>query len=295
MGCRIRKIDIIREHIVLGKVVIDILELCRRADQLVIVICRHRIGAIDLVCRRSRFCPTLIPDMRIAAIRRCIRMEDNGTRRRMNICRIEDADTPAVDLDLIRRDRSHIDDIGFANICHGCAEWRCPAARERRRVQRRLLLCRDIEIPYVHGCCLAEDYAVRVDEVDVTARIVDCAIDGRRISARHDVQIVLSIVVDRLALLDRVVCPLDHVIRGSCRDIGILPRRCRRASDSDAARHIMLPRRCGGGNLRNQKSARDACEQCIAHTLCQFPCPILSHDSDLPSGTIFLIYIYRNL
>ena len=217
----------------------------------------------------------------------------------MNICRIEDADTPAVDLNLIRCDRAHIDDIGFADISYRSAEWRCPAARaaalERCRVQRRFLLRRDIEIPYVHRCCLAEDYAVRVDEVDVAARIVDCSVDGRRIPARHDVQIVLSIVVDRLALLDRVVCPLDHVIRGSCRNIGIRPRRCRRASDMDVLRHIVFPRRCGGGNLRNQKSARDACEQCIAHTLCQFPCPILSHDSDLPSGTIFLIYIYRNL
>ena len=126
--------------------------------------------------------------MRIPAICFLIYVKDNGTGRRiMNICRIEDADTPAVDLNLIRRDRSHIDDISFANICHGCAEWGVSAARERCRVQRRFLLCRDIEIPYVHGCCLAEDYAVRVDEVDVTARIVDCAIDGRRIPARHDV------------------------------------------------------------------------------------------------------------
>ena len=218
----------------------------------------------------------------------------------MNICRIEDADTPAVDLNLIRCDRAHIDDIGFADISYRSAEWRCPAARaaalERCRVQRRFLLRRDIEIPYVHRCCLAEDYAVRVDEVDVTAAC-NTTVDGRRIPARHDVQIVLSIVVDRLALLDRVVCPLDHVIRGSCRNIGIRPRprRCRSTSDSDAVRHIVLSCRRSGGNLRNQKSARDACEQCITHTLCQFPCPILSHDSDLPSGTIFLIYIYRNL
>ena len=235
--------------------------------------------------------------MSISAICFLIYVKDNGTGRRMNICRIEDADTPAVDLNLIRCDRAHINDIGFANICHGCAEWRCPAALERRQVQRRFFLCRDIEVPYVHGCCLAEDYAVWVDEINVTACILDCTVDGRRIPARHDVQIVLSIVIDRLALLDRVVCPLDHVIRGSCRNIGIRPRprRCRGTSDSDAVRHIVLSCRRSGGNLRNQKSARDACEQCITHTLCQFPCPILSHDSDLPSGTIFLIYIYRNL
>ena len=147
------KINIILQHIILSKIRAHISKFARRTYQLVVVICCHRICAIDLVCRRSRFCPTLIPDMRIAVIYRCIRMEDNGTGRRiMNICRIEDADTPAVDLNLIRRDRAHIDDIGFANICHGCAEWRCPAARERRRVQRRFLLCRDIEIPYVHGC-----------------------------------------------------------------------------------------------------------------------------------------------
>ena len=104
----------------------------------------------------------------------------------MNICRIEDADAPAVDFNLISRDRSHIDDISFANICHGCAEWGVAAARERLRVQRRLLLCRDIEIPYIHGCCLAENYAVRVDEVDVTAAC-NTTVDGRRIPARHDV------------------------------------------------------------------------------------------------------------
>ena len=230
--------------------------------------------------------------MRIPAICFLIYVEDNGTGRRMNICRIEDANTPAVDLNLIRRDRAHINDIGFANICHGGAEWGVATARERRHVQRRFFLCRDIEVPYVHGGCLAEDYAVRVDEIDVTARIVDCAIDGRRIPARHDVQIVLSIVVDRLALLDRVVCPLDHIIRGSCRD----GRRCRTfPCNLNPCSLIMMPCRRGGCDLRNQKSARDACEQCIAHTLCQFPCPILSHDSDLPSGTIFLIYIYRNL
>ena len=209
----------------------------------------------------------------------------------MNICRIEDADTPAVDLNLIRCERAHINDIGFADISYRCTEWRCPAARERRRVQRRFFLCRDIEIPYVHGCCLAEDYAVRVDEVDVTAAC-NTTVDGRRIPARHDVQIVLSIVVDRLALLDRVVLPFDDVVGGRCRD-GCRCRTC--PCNMNPCSLIMIPCRRGGGDLRNQKSARDACEQCITHTLCQFPCPILSHDSDLPSGTIFLIYIYRNL
>ena len=36
----------------------------------------------------------------------------------MNICRIEDADAPAVDLNLIRCERAHIDDIGFADISY---------------------------------------------------------------------------------------------------------------------------------------------------------------------------------
>ena len=239
MGCRIRKVDVIREHVVFGKTAVDILELRRRADQLVVVICCYRIGAIDLVCRHSRFCPTLMPDMRIAVIYRCIRMEDHGTGRRMNICRIEDADAPAVDLNLIRRDRAHIDDIGFTD-CRG-AERSGAARLEGFRTNRRRLLCRDIEIPYVHRCCLAEDYAVRVDEVDVTATC-NTTVDGRRIPARHDVQIIIRIISNRLALLDRVVCPLDHVIRRSCRarcrarsrDIGIRPRCCRRASDMDA-------------------------------------------------------------
>ena len=102
-----RKINIVLEHIILCEIIIDILELCCGSDKLIIVVCRRRRSTVHRIAGRR--CTSSIPDMCRAVIR-CIGVHyDIGAS---HIRRFEEADVLAHDLDIGRRDRAHVDNIG---------------------------------------------------------------------------------------------------------------------------------------------------------------------------------------
>ena len=119
-----------------------------------------------------------------------------------------------------------------------------------------------METSDVHRCRSAKDHAIRVHEVDIAAA-GNRAVDGRCTPTGHQIQIIFCIIGNRLSARHGVVLPLDHIVRRTRSDIG----RIARTTDCNARRHIVLARRRSKGDLRNQKSARHACQQCIAHTL----------------------------
>ena len=257
---RVGKVDVIREHIVAREIAADVLKLGRIVDELIVVVrrrCRcavHRIGR----CRRGRRC--LVADMRIAVVCR-IGVEDDRARRRTDRACVKNTDVLAVDLDLIRRHAAHIDDIRLAD-CRG-AERSGAARLEGSRTNRRRLLRGDVEIADVHGCRLAHEYAVRVDKIDIAAAVVDRTVDGRGTAARDDVQVIPSIIIDRLTGLDGVIVPFDDVVQCGAGDA----RRHRiRASNIDPCGHIVLAHRRGGCHLWNQEGSCQSCRQRIAHT-----------------------------
>ena len=255
---RVCKVNVVREHIVAREVAADILELGRIVDELIIVVrrCRravHRVGG----CRGGRRC--LVADMRIAVVCR-IGVEDNRAGRRTDRACVKNTDVLAVDLDLVRRYAAHIDDIRLAD----CRSAERSGTRRSKSciIDRRRLLRGDVEIADVHGCRLAHEYAVRVDEIDITAAR-DCSVDGGGTAARHDVQIVMRIIIDRLTGLDGVIVPFDDVVQCGAGDA----RRHRiRASNIDPCGHIVLAHRRGGCHLWNQEGSCQSCRQRIAHT-----------------------------
>ena len=257
---RVGKVDVIREHIVAREIAADVLKLGCIVNKLIVVVrrrCRcavHRIGR----CRRGRRC--LVADMRIAVVCR-IGVEDDRACCRTDRACVKNTDILAVDLDLIRRHAAHIDDIRLAD-CRG-AERSGAARLEGSRTNRRRLLRGDVEIADVHGCRLAHEYAVRVDKIDIAAAVVDRTVDGRGTAARHDVQVIFSIIIDRLTGLDGVIVPFDDVVQCGAGDA----RRHRiRASNIDPCSHIVLAHRRGGCHLWNQEGSCQSCRQRIAHT-----------------------------
>ena len=220
--------------------------------------------------------------MRIAVVCR-IGVEDDRAGRRTDPACVKNTDVLAVDLDLVRRYAAHVDDIRLAD-CRS-AERSSAARLEGSRTNRRRLLRGDVEIADVHGCRLAHEYAVRIDEINITAAR-DCSVDGGGTAARHDVQIVMRIIIDRLTGLDGVVVPFDDIVLHSAGDVR---RRCIWTPDADTRCHVMLAHRCGRCRLWNQKGACQSCCQRIAHAPGQLPCPILSH------GFALLAVIYLHL
>ena len=186
----ILKVDIILEHIIAREIrCVDGSKFFFRTDQLIVVVCRRCNCAVDLIVRRCGHTAALISDMGIAAVCR-IRMKYNRTRCRVHVCRIKEADVLAVHLDRIRRNvLAHIDDIG--ETCRRI---------ERRYIVRHICsgvyrgdrLRRDMEMPDVDLGILAEDHAVRIDDIDVVAAL-NLTVDVRGVRTRDNVQIVVGI------------------------------------------------------------------------------------------------------
>ena len=126
-------------------------------------------------------------------------------------------------------------------------------------------------MPDVDLGILAEDHAVRVDDVDVVAAL-DLTVDIRGVRTRDDIQIVMcrracrhtTIILNSFTFIDGVVAPVDNIVR-RC---GCNLRRVRRiAVDIDPRRIVMLARRASISDLWNQKNTRHACDKGIAHPL----------------------------
>jgi len=120
----------------------------------------------------------------------------------------------AVHLDRIRRNLTHIDNIGFQR--GGIDKRRCTTARKVRLIQRRPLLRGDIEIPDVDLGTLAKDHAIRVDNIDIVAAL-DFPVDVRGIRACNDIQIVVgfcaAVILNKFSLLDGVILPIDDIVQ----------------------------------------------------------------------------------
>ena len=256
-----RKVNIILEHVVLRKIVVDIMKICCVSNKLIVVVCRRCISTIDRVGRRRRHRSVLIADMGITAVC-CIGVED--TIRRRHIRRIEETNMSTVYLDRRRRDLAHIHNIGLQ--CSGVDERCSAAARKVRLIQRRLLLRRDMKMPDVDLCALAEDDAVRIDDIDVVAAD-DLAVDVRGVCARDDVQIVVrlctTIMNNTLNTAQGVVSPFNHIVCVSGVDVRIISG----TRNSRPTTHDVLARWRGKSDLWNQKSARHACDEGIAYPL----------------------------
>ena len=138
--CIPSEVNIILEHIVARKVVVDILQFCPVSDQLIVVIrrcCRSTIDFVGSCCR----CRAAVTDMCCTTICR-IRIHNHGIRG-MHIGRIEEADAFSCYFHFIRRDVAHIDDISFSDSTR--TKRRC-ASHKRCLVHRRCILCGNIEI-----------------------------------------------------------------------------------------------------------------------------------------------------
>ena len=262
------KVNILLKHILAREgccVCINVIQLGLIGNKLIVFRCRTRRISRRIIGRRG----STIADMCIAAVGSrqtrggCIRIHFDGIGR-CHIRRIEESDVGAVHLDGIRRDLAHVDHIGFER--GGIDKRRSAASRKVCLIERRFLLRGDIEIPDIDLRRLAEDDAVRIDDVDILAAH-DLAVDVRGVCARDDVQIVIRLVAavmhDTFPTGEGIVPPLNDIVRIRGTDIGIITA----ARDRCSATDNILPRRRSKCDLRNQKSARHACEQCIAHTL----------------------------
>ena len=172
----------------------------------------------------------------------------------------------AVHLDCRCRDLAHIHNIGFQR---GVIDERGCARRLKGSLcgTRYAILCGDMEMPDVDLCPLAEDDAVRIDDIDIVAAL-DLAIDVRGVRTRDDIQIVVrliaAIILNGLTVIDGVIAPVNDVVLCSRRDCG---RHRIRTLNIDARRIVMLARRSCISDLWNQKSARHACDEGIAYPL----------------------------
>ena len=260
------KVDIVCEHIVPRKgrrTVIDCSEFLFRADKLIVVVRRRRSCAVDLIVRRCGHTAALVSDMGIAAVCR-IGVKYNRACRRVHVCRIEEADVLAVHLDGIRRDvLAHIDDI----------------RKPRRAVERRYIvrhissgvyrggrLRGDMEMPDVDHGILAEDDAVRIDDIDVVAAL-NLTVDVRGVRTCDDVQIVVrlctTIMNNTLNTAQGVVPPFNHIVCVSGVDVRIIAD----TRNSRSTTHDLLARRRSKRDLWNQKSPRHSCDKGIVHPL----------------------------
>ena len=265
--CVVLEIDIVLEHIVARAacvISVNRREFGFRTDELIVIVCRRCSCAVDLIVRRCGHTAALISDMGIAAVCR-IRVKHDGTCRRMHVCRIEKTNVLAVYLDGIRRDvLSHIDDIGET---YRRTERRYIVRHISSGVYRGDRLRGDMEMPDVDHGRLAEDDAVRIDDIDIVAAL-DLAVDVRGVRTRDDVQIVVrliaTIILNELTLIDGVIAPVDNIVRRCCCDL----RRVRRIAVNRNTRCVvMLARRSCISDLWNQKSTRHACDEGIAHPL----------------------------
>ena len=273
---RSTKVNIVLEHIFAREVCrVDCIQLGLILDKL-IVFGRYARCSARIV---RRCCPT-ITDMGIAAVgvgraRRCgccIHI-DNRTGPPctcLHIFRIEETDMRTVHLDRIRLDGAHIDNIGLQ--CGSIVERRCPTRLKGGFYSICDSVLRgDMKMPDVDLGILAEDHAVRVDDVDVVAAL-DLTVDIRGVRTRDDIQIVMcrracrhtTIILNSFTFIDGVVAPVDNIVR-RC---GCNLRRVRRiAVDIDPRRIVMLARRASISDLWNQKNTRHACDKGIAHPL----------------------------
>ena len=284
---RSTKVNIVLEHIIAREVCrVDCIQLGLILDKLIVVICRRRICAIDLIRRHSGHISALISDMSIAAVCR-IRVKHNsaeGCAIFFHIRRIEEADVLAVHLDRIRRDLAHIDDIG--DTCGGRTKWRYVVRHISSSVYRTRILCGDMEMTDVDLGILSKDHAVRIDDVDVLAAL-DLTVDIRGVRTRNDVQIVVrlraAVMHNAFPMHNGIVTPLDDVVHIRGIDVRIITAARDRCSAADNG----LSRRRGKRDLWNQKSTRHTCEQCITHTLRQIH-PMFFHVCT-PIVPLFLI------
>ena len=127
------EIDVILEHVILCNICAHRLKFRCITDELIIVVCCRRRSTIHCIARRRH--SSSIPNMCCTVIC-CIGVHHN---RAADICRVEETNALAHDLDVRRGDRAHINNISEA--CNRRIDRRRPACSKRSIIDRTQILC----------------------------------------------------------------------------------------------------------------------------------------------------------